>query len=132
MNTAQKVISALGLCVTLYFALTLTVGKNVPHVTVKYQNRLLVVPCQSTDEQRNLILKSNNDVLFFDGEYFYDDVPSNPESNRAKIINYYDKVVGGDMHFGGYLAAIFTCLLITGLAMAFASADGVGGYDDYY
>jgi len=58
---------------------------NEVELSVLYNNDIVTVKV-SEKEYQKLKLKSENDILFFDGEYFFDSVPNNKEF-KAKIVS---------------------------------------------
>jgi hypothetical protein len=127
MNIIQKVICGLGGLFLICFIFNTTIGDRVDYVIVKHQDRLVEYVCKDRAERDEIILKSNNDVLFFDGQYVYDEPPTYKGDNRVNIVKWGDKVVRGDMDSGQYFLSIIGILLCVLCGIA---SDSSG--DDYY
>jgi hypothetical protein len=130
MNTAQKVICFLGALVVLYFCISVEIGQRVTVLTVKYNDNLVEYIPHSREESEHLKLKSNNNVLFFDGQYFYDEAPTHKEGSRVNLVKEDTKVINGDMDGGDFfliVSFIGICVLF-GCGMA---SPNTGDYYDY-
>ncbi|MBP7119228.1 hypothetical protein KBA63_04015 [Candidatus Woesebacteria bacterium] len=130
MNIVQKIICGIGGMVLLYFIFNISIGDRVDYVIVKHKDRLVEYICKDREELKDIVLKSNNDVLFFDGEYFYDEPPTYKGDSRVKLVKWDTKVVRGDMDSWDYFWSIFAvliCVLI--LCGATSSTDDDYEYD---
>ena len=58
---------------------------NEVELSVLYDNNIITVKVTEQEYQK-LMLKSENDILFFDGEYFFEYAPNNKQF-KAKIID---------------------------------------------
>lgn len=127
MNIIQKIICGLGGLFLIWFMTNTTIGDPVEYVVVKYEDRLVEYICKDRAELDYLVLKSNNDVLFFDGEYFFDEPPTNRVNSRVNIVKRDTKVVRGDVHVGEYIISImgilFCVLVLCGIASPSSGDD---------
>lgn len=129
MNTAQKVICFLGALVVLYFCTSVEIGQRVIVLTVKYNDNLVEYIPKSYDEAEHLKLKSNNNVLFFDGQYFYDEAPVNKENSRVNLVKEDTRTVNGDMDGGQFMVVLILLLFCVLFAYSMASPDSGSRYD---
>jgi hypothetical protein len=130
MNTAQKVICAIGAFLALYLFFCVDAGDYAHVVTVKYNDNLVEYKCKSHEEYEHLKLKSDNNVLFFDGEYFFDEAPTHKASTRVNLVKGEVRNFGGDVSRGEY-AGLFLILFLC-VAVGCGMAAPPSGYDDYY
>ena len=130
MNTAQKIICTIGALIALFMFTSIETGNYYDVVTVKYQDNLIEYKCKDRKECDNLILKSENNVLFFDGQYFYDEAPNNKEGSRVNLVKRETVNIGGDMSRGEFCGLFIMLLICVAVACGMASPN-TGDYYDY-
>jgi len=129
MTTLQKILCGMGIFAILYMFATTTTGDCKTFVKVKYNDRLVEYACKDKKEFDNLHLLSINDILFFDGEYFFDEPPTNRTNSRVRIVKWENRVVNGDMTEGELWGGVFLIALCTLIICGIVNpSDG----DDYY
>ena len=135
MNNIQKIILVIGLIIAAIVFFSNDVGQIVPYIRVKHDDRIVEVMLKSEDELTDLIRKSQQNCLFFDGEYFFDAPPTKAirENCRTYIIDGDRKIINGDMGAGDFYFIITMILLFTSVFVLFAAEPfTVDDYGDGY
>lgn len=87
MNIAQKIITALAILALSYVFFGIEYKEKTHKCKIVFNDRLveIIVKDKDFDELR---LKSDNGILFTDGEYFYDEPPTiQKDIQRTKIVS---------------------------------------------
>lgn len=129
MNTAQKVIIFLAVTGLLFFLSSVEIGQEAKVLVVKYGETLVDYEVKPSDDLTRIRLKSKQDILFFDGQYFYDEVPKHKEGTKVSIVQEKDVIKGGDFTAKQVIILIFGVLLITFITYSVASDES--DYDGY-
>lgn len=119
----NKVILILGLIILVLFCIFNTIGEEVTIFTIKYQDNLVKYECNSKEEKEEIILKSQNDCLYFDGMYFYTEVPSTTTKllSKAEVVLWEKSIKNGTITSKEFYCGIFTiifCTLVAALMLA--------------
>lgn len=133
MTKASYVVIGLTIIALLYFFFNNTIGTSGYNVVVKYKDNLINYRTFDKDEIKQLILKADNDCLFFDGEYFFDQAPSQniKPHTKVKIVKIdYGVVFDGDYDLIGFIGCIIGIIVLGAFVLMIANSDGGG--DDYY
>jgi hypothetical protein len=117
MTTLQKILCGMGIFAILYMFATTTTGESRRVLTVKYNDNLYEYTCHDAKEHETIMLKDRHDILYFDGESFFDEAPTTntKKVSQAKIAKDVSKIIGGDMtdgQLGGLVFLIALCTLI--------------------
>ena len=113
MTFAQKFFGGIFLIATILVATCNTPGTQVYNVKVKYKDNLVSYSCKDKSEYYNILLKSRNDILFYDGEYFYDQAPTNKKDAKCKVVDFNSEIVGGNIDSDDYYRAVILLILLT-------------------
>lgn len=99
MNVFSKIVIAIGLLLILYIGFFLEAGEQVPVITIKYRGNLVEYQCRSADEYKELYLKNTHNILYFDGQSFFEEEPYiNKESRLASIVKVDNNhIINGDI-----------------------------------
>lgn len=84
--TINKIITAITAIIFLYFAFHLEVGIKKEYVKVLYKNNITLHFCKDEAERKDLKLKSDYRILFFDGEYFFEEFPGKYGASNNKCV----------------------------------------------
>jgi hypothetical protein len=130
MNFKQKIACILGICAIVYLCITVDVGEPTKKLVVKYDDRLVEYVCKDFKEAEDLLLKSKNEVLFFDGEYFYEEPPTHDRNKtRATIVKEERAVIKGDISPSEFFLMMVATLAVVGaLFVGFYEGDEYSGY----
>lgn len=133
MTTLQKVIGVLGIAFLIYFFFANTIGDDFSFVRVKYADRIVEVQYKTEEEYHSIIRRSNNDCLFFDGEYFFDEPPtlSLRPILKTKVIDNDSRVINGDYTIERFIGTIIGIIIATVILLVMVIPSS-GDYHDYY
>lgn len=126
MNKIQKYIIAIAVMVIAIMVITHDPLEEYTKVTVKYNDNLVTTSVKK-EEWKNIKLKSDNDCLYFDGEYFFDEPPFN-KSCKVKILDYEEVNKNSKEDHIFSIIAVIMCSLV---CMLFADPKTMAD-DDYY
>lgn len=132
MTKQSYVVIGLTIIALLYFFFNNTIGTSGYNVVVKYKDNLINYRTFDKKEIDLLRLKDNNDCLFFDGEYFFDQAPSQNIKPHTKVnlIKVDNVVFDGDFDLIGFIGCIIGIFMIGAFVLMIVNSDGGGDY--YY
>tara|TARA_R110000868_G_scaffold12456_7_gene59520 strand:+ start:2326 stop:2730 length:405 start_codon:yes stop_codon:yes gene_type:complete len=131
MNTAQKIISFVGVSALLYVYFFIEVAVPTRVLTLVYKGNLVEYTCSDMREHEQIMLRNKEEILWFDGQTFYDQAPSSSTRARSQVKVTKDVQIlkDGDMEDRDK-AGLFWVLLIGFLVILLVAAPSDGDYWD--
>lgn len=87
MNIAQKIVTVLAVIALLYVLFGIDYKEKTHKCKIVFNDRLVEITVKD-EALADLRLKSDNGILFTDGEYFYDEPPTfQRDKQRTKIVS---------------------------------------------
>lgn len=83
----KNIFNVLAAAFVVYTVFIVETTIDLYKVRIVFNNEIIQISQKfSYEELSEIYLKSNNDILFTDGEYFFESAPSNPSTYKCKIV----------------------------------------------